>query len=138
MRGAAADVTWSIGARLAPDGDLYSMVTRTRGGVTATSGMGGPSLLDDQVVNTWIGQADGLPVFVLVRTAPEVERVTVGLTSGARHEVELSPSVPEFGLRFGAAPIPDNDRSETITIELANCEPLTAPLPQPPAHPRRA
>ena len=77
--------------------------------------MGGPKLYPGQLVNTWWGQATGLPPFVLVRTAPQVRRVVVVLASGSRVVLPLSAVIS--GLRFGAAPLPEGDAWADVEIE---------------------
>lgn len=116
LAGESGDVRWTVSAGPDPAGGLYTFVSRTRGHADATSGMGGPTLYPGQLINTWIGRADGTPPFVLVRAAPEVERVTVVLASGDRRELALSSVIDEFGLRFGAAPLPEEDPPERVEV----------------------
>lgn len=135
LAGERAGVRWTVSAGREPSGGLYTSVYRTCGDARATSGMGGPALHPGQVVNTWIGQADGTPVFVLVRAAPEVGAVAIVLASGARQEVELSPVVQEFGLRFGAAPLPDDDPPSGMEISVPGSDPQMGTLRRPPRPP---
>jgi hypothetical protein len=114
---AADDLVWSVLAGNGDASDFYSFVERRRGSAKATSGMGGPKLHPGQLVNTWWGQATGLPPFVLVRTAPQVRRVVVVLASGSRVVLPLSAVISEFGLRFGAAPLPEGDAWADVEIE---------------------
>lgn len=116
LAGESGDVRWTVSAGPDPAGGLYTFVSRTRGQSDATSGMGGPALYPGQLINTWIGQADGTPPFVLVRAAPEVERVIVVLASGDRRELALSSVIDEFGLRFGAAPLAEEDPPERVEV----------------------
>lgn len=114
--GESGDVHWTVNAGPDPDGGLYTFVSRTRGQSRATSGMGGPALYPGELINTWIGQADGTPPFVLVRAAPEVGHVTIVLASGSKRQLALSPVIDEFGLRFGATPLAEEDRPERIEV----------------------
>ena len=116
LAGESGGVQWAVTAGPDPAGGLYTFVTRTRGQARATSGMGGPALYPGQLINTWIGQADGTPPFVLVRAAPEVDRVTVVLASGDRRELALSSVIDKFGLRFGATPLTEEDPPERIEV----------------------
>jgi len=119
-QGSADDVRWTILASLSPDGELLSMVRRRRGRTEATSGMAGPALPPGQLVNSWFGQASGLPPFVLVRTAPSVSGVIAVLASGARIELHLSEVTAQFGLRFAAAPLPEDDPLVNLISEVAD------------------
>ena len=71
LEGRGADGTvWSVLAgpdASAADG-LYAFVHRVGpGGREARSGMGGPKLYGDDVVNVWAGKSDGTPPFILLR-----------------------------------------------------------------------
>ena len=95
-----------------PDG-LFTFVRRTAPtGRSARSGMGGPKLYGDDVVNVWAGRSDGTPPFILLRGLPAVEEATVLTTAGATLTVTLSPVIEEFGLRFGAAALLEGDPPE--------------------------
>ena len=120
LAGESGDVRWTVNAGPDSTGELYTFVSRTRGEATATSGMGGLALYPGNVINSWTGQADGTPPFVLVRTAPEVERVQIVLASGARRELALSPVIDEFGLRFGAVPLPEDDPAERLEVSTSD------------------
>jgi hypothetical protein len=132
LAGESGDVRWTVTAGPDPAGGLYTFVSRTRGQATATSGMGGPALYPGQLISTWIGQADGTPPFVLVRAAPEVEHVTIVLASGARRELALSPVMEEFGLRFGAAPLAEDDPAERAEVSPPGGGPQSQALRWPP------
>jgi hypothetical protein len=64
----------------------------------------------------WIGRASGLPPFLVLRTIPEVTYVTAVLASGDRRPVALSPVIEDLGLRFGAAPLPEEDPLASMEI----------------------
>ncbi len=96
---------------------MFSFVQRERGRAHATSGMGGPALAEGHVVSTWVGIATGLPPFILVRTAPTVQRVTVLLDHGDPIDLRLSPVIDEFGLRFAASPLPDDAQIVDLQID---------------------
>jgi hypothetical protein len=116
MTGSTDDVRWAVLVGREPDGGVLSMVRRQRGSAKATSGMGGPALYPRQLVNSWTGQATGLPPLVPVRAAPSVAGVPVALESGARVDLPLSDVVAEFGLRFGATPLPEQDRLVGLVV----------------------
>lgn len=69
---------------------------------------------------------------MLVRTAPEVGHVTVILASGSRRAIMLSPVIEDFGLRFGAAPMPDNDPPACIEVDAYGRDPEIFALRWPP------
>ena len=64
----------------------------------------------------WIGRAPDLPPFLLLRTTPEVTYATAVLATGVRRQVALSPVIEDFGLRFGAVPLPEADPLASIEI----------------------
>jgi hypothetical protein len=73
----ADDLRWWVMAGESGEGDFATYVWRERGGVTAASGMRGPKLYDGEHINTFFGQSDGMPPFVLVRAHSRVAAVTV-------------------------------------------------------------
>lgn len=103
----AGDLAWSIAATLRPDGEVITMLTRSRGQHRATSGFGGPALAAGGAPNYWYGTHDGLPTFVMVRTAPDTVKAVVADTSDQRYEIDLTEPDERFGLRFGAIPLAD-------------------------------
>ena len=115
-------VRWVVRAGPEPDGGFYTMLRRSRGSATVESGMGGDKLPHGEMVNCWIGQADGTPLFVMARTAPPVERVTVVLASGARCDLPMSPVIEDFGLRFAAGPLPDDDPPARLEVAIEGGE----------------
>ena len=62
-------VRWVVLAGPDSGGGFYTSISRSLGDATAESGMGGEKLPPGQVINFWIGQADGTPLFVMARTA---------------------------------------------------------------------
>jgi len=68
------------------------------------------------VINFWIGKADGTPLFVMARAAPQVKHVTVMLASGSRRELSMSPVIEDFGLRFAAGRLPDDDLPVSLEV----------------------
>ena len=107
--GQSDGVRWAIRPGLDAAGRLNTVVTRVYRGAAATSGVPGSSPRDGQLISMWIGRAPGIPPFLLLRAAPEVTQATAILASGDRREVTLSPVIEAFGLRFGAAPLSDED-----------------------------
>jgi hypothetical protein len=119
------------------DEDLYTMLHVYRGDQqVAGSGFGGPKLYPGQVMNEWRGQSDGLPYFVMARTAPDVDRVVATTDRGTEVVLALSPPVERFGLRFAAAALPEGERPGSIRAERGGDALLARPQPVPP--PRRA
>lgn len=114
--GQSVGVRWAVQAGLDGAGRLSTFVTRTHRGATATSGVTGSPPRDGQLICMWIGRAPGVPPFLLLRTTPEVTHATAVLATGVRRQVALSPVIEDFGLRFGAVPLPDEDPLASIEI----------------------
>ena len=102
-------MTWRVLAREVSGDQFMTMLECSTNSVTARAGFGGPKLYENQAVNSWVGQSDGLPPFVMVRTARQVTSVTAIGANGRRYPIKLSEVLPEFGLRFGAAPLADGE-----------------------------
>lgn len=107
--GQSDGVRWAIRTGLDAAGKLNTIVTRAYQGTASTSSVPGSSPRDGQLISMWIGRAHDIPPFLLLRTTPEVTHATAILASGDRREVALSPVIEDFGLRFGGAPLPDED-----------------------------
>jgi hypothetical protein len=126
--------TWSVDVRSDPtcDDGLYTFVRRTAAdGRSARSGMGGPKLYGDDVVNVWAGRSDGTPPFILIRGVPSIEEATVLTNGGKTVHVTLSPEIEEFGLRFGAAALPEDDPPETLSVRLGSGRVVQGEVPWP-------
>ena len=126
----ADGLEWSISA--GPDtinpSSFWTFIRRGRPeGRSARSGMGGPKLPGGPI-NSWSGQADGTPPFIMVRTAPNVERIFVTTRSGRGIELTMSEVIDEFQLRFGAAALPEDDWPGELTVQLADGKSLTWPF----------
>ncbi len=115
--------TWSVlvGPDPTCDDGLFTFVRRTAAdGRSARSGMGGPRLHGDDVVNIWAGKSDGTRPFILVRGVPSIVDATVLTHGGKSIQVALSPEIEELGLRFGAAALDDDDPPEALSVRLAD------------------
>jgi hypothetical protein len=120
LRGSRADgLTWRVlaGGNVA---DLHTYVDRHLDDASAMSGFRGPALYPGELVNSWGGQADGLPEFVMVRTSPTVVAVTVVSATGREYPVTLSDVTERFGLRFGAIPVPEGESVVELRLEAAS------------------
>ena len=98
--------TGSVDVRPDPtcDDGLYTFVGRTAvDGRSARSGMGGPGLYGDDVVNVWAGRSEGTPPFILIRGIPSIEEAMVLTNGGKTVHVTLSTEI-EFGLRCCGTP----------------------------------
>jgi hypothetical protein len=84
--------------------------------------MGGAKLPPREVINFWIGKSDGTPLFVMARTAPQVQGVTVALTNGSRRELSMSRVIEDFGLRFAAGPLADDDPPASLEVAVEDGE----------------
>lgn len=105
----AGDLAWALSAGnvegAAGAAEFVTLISRSQGGTTSTSGFRGPKLYPGELINYWVGKAVGTPVFVVVRADPKVVRCAVVCSSRARYAIEMSDEIPEFGLRFGALPV---------------------------------
>ena len=125
-------VRWVVLAGPDSGGGFYTSISRSLGDATAESGMGGEKLPPGQVINFWIGQADGTPLFVMARTAARVQRVTVVLASGFRRDLSMSPVIEDFGLRFTAGRLPDDDPPVSMEVAVEGGETQVHALRWPP------
>jgi hypothetical protein len=117
LRGNGPDgMTWRILAGGSPD-DFATFAERGAGGATVTSGMRGPTLYPGQAVNTWIGQAEQSPPFVMVRTAVEVTRVVAVCASGHEYRLTFSDVIEPFQLRFGGTFLPETDPIAELRVD---------------------
>lgn len=109
------DLTWRVMAG-GSDIEFSSMIEISRSGRrVAGSGMGGPKLYPNSAIHEFRGWTDDLPYVVLARTAPQIDRVVA--TTDAGTEIELPLSAVVFGLRFGAALLPDGEGPASIRAE---------------------
>ncbi len=115
-------VRWVVRAGPGADGGFYTSIGRSFGDATAESGMGGDKLSPGQVIDCWIGKASGTPLFVMARTAPQVQRVTVVLASGFRRDLSMSPVIEDFDLRFTAGRLPDDDPPVSMEVAVDGSE----------------
>lgn len=124
-----AGLEWAILARDLPNGEFSTFIRRTIGDQRATSGFIGVKLDAERLIHFWTGKADGTPFFVLARTAPQVEAVIAVGASGAEYPLQLSDVIEQFGLRFGATPIPDYDTVVSIrTLPPSSVHPVMRPF----------
>ncbi|MDA8313543.1 MAG: hypothetical protein M0Z46_23580 [Actinomycetota bacterium] len=93
--------------------------------------MGGPKLYGDDVVNVWAGKSDGTPPFILIRGAPLIEEAMVLTSGGKTVQVTLSRVIEEFGLRFGAAALPEDDPPDNLSVRLGDGRVVTGEVPWP-------
>ena len=119
-----------------PDGHGFTtMIRRRRGTTQATSGFKGPKLEAGQSIRFWFGSADGFPLFVLLRTAPDIREVVVTGQSGIDYPIRLTEVIADFGLRFGAVPMWNNDYPAGIrTIPKSKVPEIHPPRNRPPRH----
>jgi hypothetical protein len=81
------------------------------------SGFGGPALYPGHLVHEWRGRTDQWPYFVMARADPTVDRIAAITDRGTQVELSLSEVVPQFGLRFAAAGLPDGEAPNRLIIE---------------------
>jgi hypothetical protein len=100
-------IEWSLSSYY-EDGDLFTFIDARKGEQRISGGgFGGPAVPPGLRLNSWVGQSDDMPIFIVVRTLPDVERVDAVDRSGSTHPIELSPVVEDFTLRFGVLRVPD-------------------------------
>ena len=85
----------------------------------SVGGFGGPPLYDGEDVNDWCGQSTGTPSFVVVRASPEIITVQAVVSCGRHVALRMSEVVPEFGLRFGAARLPEGVSPRDVVLSYA-------------------
>jgi hypothetical protein len=100
------------------DADFSTMLAVYRDGrQVAGSGFAGPKLYGDSVMNEYRGRTDDLPYFVMARVHPSIDRVVATTDRGTDVVLTLSESVAQFGLRFGAAALPQDEAPASIRAE---------------------
>jgi len=120
LRGEGPDgLTWRMVAG-GDDHDFATFVERRRGEFRASSGMRGPKLYPGEVANHWIGQAGGVPPFVMVRAASTVSRVDAVGASGREYPLAMSDVVEAFQLRFGGTFVPGDDPIVELRVSSAS------------------
>ena len=134
---AAGGLRWEVVCS-GDDEDLYTIlrVYSRDERLVAGSGFGGPKLQPGSVISEWRGRTDGLPYFVMARTAPAVTQVVAATDRGTDVVLELSEPVDPFGLRFAAAALPPGHKPATIRAERDGA--VLEELPQPVRRPFRA
>ena len=121
--GGADGVHWSIRAECDRAGVLCTVVTYACEGAGATFSVLGASLHNGQLLSLWVGRERDARPFLLLRTAPPVTRAMAVLASGDRRDVALSPVIEDFRLRFGGAPLREDD--PLVSVELTGPEGVT-------------
>ena len=134
---AAGGLRWEVVCS-GDDEDLYTIlrVYSRDERLVAGSGFGGPKLQPGSVISEWRGRTDGLPYFVMARTAPAVTQVVAATDRGTDVVLELSEPVDPFGLRFAAAALPPGHKPAAIRAERDGA--VLEELPQPVRRPFRA
>lgn len=85
--------------------------------MVAGKGFDGPALYDGSLLNEYRGRTDGLPWFVMARTAPDIDRVVATTDRGSEVALALSPVVAPWRLRFAVAALPDGEGPGSIRVE---------------------
>jgi hypothetical protein len=116
LAGQSVGLSWAIHVGANDAGRLHISMTCAYEGVTAAAGLCATPLRREQLIGMWISRAPGIPRVLLVWAGPEVSHATVLMASGDRICVALSPVIEDFGLRFGAAPLPAEHSPARIEI----------------------
>ena len=114
-----AGLRWAVRASPNEAGLLTTVVTRTGPGGIVTFRVPAPALRRGQLISMWLDRnagTPGIPAFLLLHTTPDVVYASAILASGGRRYVRLSPAIEDFGLRFGAAPLPAEDPLTGVEI----------------------
>jgi hypothetical protein len=114
-----AGLHWAVRASPNEAGLLTTVVTRTGPDGIVTFRMPAPALRRGQLIGMWLDRnpgTPGIPAFLLLHTAPDVGHALAVLASGGRRYVRLSPAIEDFGVRFGAAPLPGEDPLTGVEI----------------------
>jgi len=118
LEGAAANLIWRV-LVTGHEQDLLTMLHVHRDGRPVDiSGFGGPALYPGALVNEWRGRADGLPYFVMARAHPSVERLVAETEKGLMLDLDLSPVVPRYRLRFAAAALPPGEAPGRLHLSI--------------------
>jgi hypothetical protein len=115
----SAGLHWAVRASPNEAGRLTTVVTRTGPDGIITFRRPAPALRRGQLISMWLDRnpgTPGIPAFLLLHTAPDVVHASAVLASGARRYMRLSPVVEDFGVRFGAAPLPGEDPLTGVEI----------------------
>ena len=112
----AAGLRWAVRAGLDQAGLLTTTVTRTGPGGAVTFRVPDPAPCSGQLVSMWMDRNPGTPTLLLLHTTPDVVYASAVLASGERRHVMLSRVIEDFGLRFGAVPLPDEDALAGVQI----------------------
>jgi hypothetical protein len=130
LSGRHGDLTWQVMVS-GDERDLMTMLHVRHGDrLVAASGFGGPPLYAGSLVNEWRGRTDDWPYFVMARTDPSVDRLVAVTDRGTEVELTMSAPVPEFGLRFAAAGLPEGEAPGRLTVwrDGAVVEDLATPM----------
>lgn len=121
LRGEARDgLRWTITAA-GEDQNFSTMLNIYRDDeLLSGSGMGGPKLHGSDVMNCAYGHSDGLPFYEVVRVDPSVDRVVATTIAGTEIVLAMSEVNTEFGLRFGAALLPEGEEPGEVRAEIGN------------------
>jgi hypothetical protein len=114
-----AGLHWAVRASPNEAGLPTTLVTRTGPGGAVTFRMPAPALRRGELISMWMDRnpgTPGMPAFLLLHTAPDVVHASAVLASGGRRYVRLSPVIEDFGVRFGAVPLPGEDPLTGVEI----------------------
>ena len=114
-----AGLHWAVRASPNEAGLLTTVVTRTGPGSIITFRVPAPALRRGQMISMWLDRnagTPGIPAFLLLHATPDVVYASAVLASGERPHVMLSRVIEDFGLRFGAVPLPAEDALAGVEI----------------------
>ncbi len=112
------DLTWVVtaGGRAA---EFATMLSISRAGIEIDEGGGRGTLPDGWMLSPYEVHHADIPCFVMALTIPEVGRVIATTDQGTDVVLTLSPTFPQFALRFAVAALPIGERPGTLRVEVA-------------------
>ncbi|MGW2643647.1 hypothetical protein ACWC2T_01775 [Streptomyces sp. NPDC001393] len=110
LTGQCKDLRWVVRAGLVKKNLFVTHLIVLRADRIIDSGGGsGPAVLDSLVEFSY-GCSDGVPMSVVARCSPEVDRL-IAVTNGDREvSMTLSDPMEEFGVRFAACILPSGSQ----------------------------
>lgn len=122
--------SWEVLAGPDGFGGMATVVRRWVGQASTVAGFGGPPMRPGGIVNWWCGRVPAGPDFVVVRALPVIQRLSAFGPGGAVVPIPLGEA--QFGLRFGAAPLPPGLVLGKLKAALADGSLVEIPVPRSP------
>lgn len=85
------------------------------GSVVSESGFMGPKLYPGRLINTWDGQTDKGPHFVIARSSPRITRIVVTVDGGISLDLDMSLPFEGFDMRFAVGVFPSDSWVSSVS-----------------------